>query len=173
MGKLTAAQYVANLTRSLEESGFQLTRTHQGYLRASKQVWPIVGGQYQFVIARADGAKQTPQTLTEFIDSVFETCYAEFKKEFQVSRLLFKDLILMPVLVSDTHFSQAAIDKVLGHRNRDCIVYEFPTLVEVEPFKLYHLTWPNQVLGAGTYSDICEVIDSTLSKGIEGLLVIK
>jgi len=129
--------YLDSLRNRLQSPGleFALSTTDQNYWLAFKLGQPIRQRQYCFVIAHADGASQTPDTLEQFIDESFNISYTHFKKDFNFFlRLFWRTLVLVPVIVSSTAYPQDVVDKSLEHKDRDWNVTEIPTLVRVSSY---------------------------------------
>lgn len=133
-------QYTSELAMRLQSTAFcySIAQTPQGYLLASKQGDPFVGRVYNFVIAEVNGAQLAPRTLDKFIDDSYEFCFAQFKREFGFAKRSFKNLVLVPALVSDTPYAQDVLYRATNHENRQWNVSEIPVLVETNPLRLYY-----------------------------------
>jgi len=127
--------YFSQLKNRLQspELGFSLSTADKNHWFASKLGLPFKHRQYSFVIARVDGASQTPETLEHFIDESFNISYLQFKREFNFfSRLFLRELVSVPVMVSDSSYSRDVISEALAHKDRDWNVREIPTLIQTQ-----------------------------------------
>ncbi len=160
-------QYTSGLAMRLQSIAFcySVAQTPQGYLLASKHGDPFVGRIYNFVIAEVDGARSAPQTLDKFIDDSYEFCFAQFTREFGLAKRFFKNLVLVPVLVSDTPYPQDVLYRATTHEARQWNVSEIPVLVETSPFRLHY----QKIRSRALQSAVNETLDLQALPEFQGL----
>ncbi len=134
--------------RLSEEFGYDLAATNEGYLFASRRSTPISAWQYFLVVARTDGKELTKGALEHFVDEAFNIASRRFKRSFW--NVIFSwNACLVPVLLSNSAFSDDAIYYATKeHTDRKWGVYEFPTLVRVNPLKIYYPKLPDSLASA-------------------------
>ena len=154
--------YMNKITERLRspELDFSLSRTRQGYLLASKLSGPPRRRFYDFVINSAGGVGMAPKTLENFINDASLISREHFKNDFGLATKTFCGFTVVPVVVSNTPYTQDVIDYVSNHADHDKTIHKQPILLQInmrdaQPFDV-------KIFGLGAdskYSLINRVLD--------------